>query len=210
MKRSDRFTYGSEDAMYDSTLGRFLERDHTAVPPGEANRYQYVTDNPIRWSDPSGLQAAAPAPAPTPALCNAVAAELERLARSYAVWQGIEAINAVLTIAGISAAISAWNRYQEVLRIAELQAECAGQAVSEIVANTVLSNMGVEERILNSVWGTLATNLLIANWAAIGKPATWNAYVNACYFTAWCFAALGNPQRKNRLDQRHRERNVEM
>jgi hypothetical protein len=184
--------------MYDSTLGRFLERDHTAVPPGEANRYQYVTDNPIRWSDPSGLQAAAPAPAPTPALCNAAAAELERLARSYAVWQGIEAINAVATIGGLTSALSGWYRYQEVRRQVAgmvIRGECTSQEARRL-AGAILVSMNVERATLDSLWGNLAVNTLIAGFAANNKTETWNAYVNACYFTARCYAALGNPSGK--------------
>jgi hypothetical protein len=42
--------------MYDSTLGRFIQRD----PVGVGDLYEYGGDNPVNISDPSGLQAASP------------------------------------------------------------------------------------------------------------------------------------------------------
>src|SRR5262249_55628570 len=102
----DRCSCRGEKPMYDTTLGRFLQRDQTGVLAEQSNLYQYATDNPVRMRDPFGLQAAAP----PPALCNAAAAELERLARSYAVWQGIEAINAVASIGGVTSVLRNWYR----------------------------------------------------------------------------------------------------
>ncbi|MFF0045205.1 hypothetical protein OG987_24530 [Streptomyces sp. NBC_01620] len=44
--------------MYDATLGRFLSPDELTTPyaPQNANAYSYAINNPVSFSDPSGLQ----------------------------------------------------------------------------------------------------------------------------------------------------------
>jgi len=48
--------------LYDAATGRFLSRDPKLdVSPRAANPYQYALGNPVSYSDPQGLSAAAPA-----------------------------------------------------------------------------------------------------------------------------------------------------
>ena len=45
--------------LYDSKIGRFTTADPLINPPNTSqgyNRYSYVLNNPLRWTDPSGLQ----------------------------------------------------------------------------------------------------------------------------------------------------------
>ena len=41
--------------MYDATLGRFLQRDPTGFAAGDVDLYEYASDNPSLYVDPSGL-----------------------------------------------------------------------------------------------------------------------------------------------------------
>ncbi|MBI4237964.1 MAG: RHS repeat-associated core domain-containing protein [Deltaproteobacteria bacterium] len=40
---------------YDPSLGRFLTEDPIGLASGDAHRYRYVGNNPLRWVDPWGL-----------------------------------------------------------------------------------------------------------------------------------------------------------
>lgn len=45
--------------MYDPLLGRFVQADPMVQSPGQGqswNRYTYVFNNPLAWTDPSGYR----------------------------------------------------------------------------------------------------------------------------------------------------------
>jgi len=41
---------------YDASIGRFIEKDPIGFAGGDTNLYRYVANNPVNWTDPSGLQ----------------------------------------------------------------------------------------------------------------------------------------------------------
>jgi RHS repeat-associated protein len=56
--------FGARD--YDAVTGRWTAKDPIDFDAGEANLYAYVNGDPVTFTDPNGLQVAAPFPAPGP------------------------------------------------------------------------------------------------------------------------------------------------
>jgi RHS repeat-associated protein len=56
--------FGARD--YDTVTGRWTAKDPIDFDAGEANLYAYVNGDPVTFTDPNGLQVAAPFPAPGP------------------------------------------------------------------------------------------------------------------------------------------------
>ena len=56
-ERDDTGLLNYNARLYDSTLGRFISADTIApdrANPQTRNRYSYVLNNPLRWTDPTG------------------------------------------------------------------------------------------------------------------------------------------------------------
>src|SRR5581483_7657124 len=62
---SETGIYFNRARYFDPTNGRWLSEDPIRFF-GDKNFYRYSLNNPVNYSDPSGLQAPAPAPAPIP------------------------------------------------------------------------------------------------------------------------------------------------
>ncbi len=52
--REDLYYYRAR--YYDPTQGRFISRDPIGFAAGDWNLYRYVENDPVNWSDPSGLR----------------------------------------------------------------------------------------------------------------------------------------------------------
>ena len=56
--------FGARD--YDAETGRWTTKDPILFAAGDANLYRYVFNDPVNFTDPSGLQQKTPCPTPTP------------------------------------------------------------------------------------------------------------------------------------------------
>ena len=50
--------YDLRNRFYSPSIGRFLQPDPIGFGGDPTNLYRYVRNNPLKWSDPSGLQLA--------------------------------------------------------------------------------------------------------------------------------------------------------
>ena len=76
---------------YDPNTGRFLTEDPIGFAARDANLYRYVFNNPIKFSDPTGLAAAA-AVCAVPGLCPAIAKAVVETTIAIGVGAGIMSI----------------------------------------------------------------------------------------------------------------------
>ena len=54
----DAGIYDYRNRVYSSSLGRFLQTDPIRFQAGDVNIYRYVSNNPVNWTDPLGLDRA--------------------------------------------------------------------------------------------------------------------------------------------------------
>ncbi len=165
---------------YSPTLGRFLQRDPVGYGP-DTNLYRYVGNDPLRWTDPMGLDKQIPffrAPLaymddagnfiPPSAPPRTTWSRLTNLARdltdiatglptAYERWTSVVSTPAdkVLAIGGVALALAPYGKIGELMKIGAIQAgvlwRTAGRIEEFRAALTTLNRIELTGRVVERV-----------------------------------------------------------